>query len=263
MSNEQHNRTMMGISPFRAEDDDLNNPPAEIEARTTGERPVVAPVSLSDDGGWDLPDALPLAVPSSAAASAAPATSAAGSVAVDVEAASLRGGTMMLSGAAFQAAMAEMHAGAAASGPAPTGSPEQAAAAVEGIGLASPTAEIAKLNSTVRLSAVDFERLMTSGAQPSEPSAQGVALSKHAMGSEDLTDARVALPSRPNPAAAPASSVAARVADNRAAAAKRGDTAPTAPVKSQNKSMVYVVSGALVTLLIVGGALLWLFVVNR
>jgi hypothetical protein len=252
MSEDLTNRTMIGLSPFRPDDEPAEAQPELPVGRSTGDAPVVAPVSLADDDGWDLPE---VAV-QTPAAPAVPAA-AVPAIAADDEAASLRGGTMMLSALAFQEAMAAADANeGGARKPQPTLPEPQPAA----------TAADPPRPGTVRLNAVDFERLMTTGGRPATlDEAAESEISKHALGADDLTDARLAMPARPaSPGSAaaptPTPSVADRVADRRAAESVR---VPPAKAPTGNRALVWVVAGGLCAVLALVAGLFWLFVLNR
>lgn len=253
MSEDLTNRTMIGLSPFRPDDEPAEAPPDPPAGRVTGDAAVVAPVSLTDDDGWDLPE-IPPPAPAAAAVAVAPAPAPA--VSTDDEAASLRGGTMMLSALAFQEALAGADAKEeTARRPQPTLPETQPATAA-----AEPLRA-----GTVRLNALDFERLMTTGSRPSTlGDAADAEIAKHALGADDLTDARLAMPSRPASPSAPAASahtpsVAERVADRRAAESAR---VPPATQQVGNRAIVWVVAGGLCLVLGLIAALVWLFVLN-
>ncbi len=284
MSDDNNKRTMLGISPFRM-DDDVDDEIVEPVPSATGNRPAVAPVSLDDDAGWDMPD-VPLT------ASQSPVAVAASPAPLPPED-DLRGGTLMLSAAEFQKALADSIAQSGGPAPATTAEPAAPAAAPSspepapaasfapsaeadpeaptaagpGIPINPTTAaehgvdlEAARRGGTVRLSAVDFQQLVTTGGYDPGGTTVPDAGAKHAVGGADLTDARVEIPARPprvepGPEAPQPGSVAARVADRRAA--ERNATASPAPTRSASTALV-VVALCLGVLVIAG--LLWAFV---
>lgn len=329
MSNERHNRTMLGISPFRLDEEEA---PAAAEAvKLTGERLAVAPVSLTDDDGWDVPDLAdvvargPTPLSTTAVdANDAPKLPTLGEVAHRDDAddrdservvphlggndgavtgavprlSSLHAtdnevgaSTMMMSASALAGMLgddAPVRPAATAARPLPRPAsvqdipPERVSApvatavaapdAAPAVGTAGPVAppvaeggdevadraddvphtaplappgaaaddawEVARRGGTVRLSAVDFHKLVVTGEQPPPMSTDELAGSKHALGGDDLTDSRVALPGPVAYTHAPAAPVPVPAALEPGVLSAAAPLTPPPPIQASVAAMV-------------------------